>query len=146
MRQRIDQWAEVHATTFDRAHRWPAATAAAAALRRQPLSVWYASDLARAVGASRSTLERGFKAIYGTTTGHYHTLLRLRHTVEAVRADSGSLEGIVVEAGWTSVTAFARVFRTITGMKPSIVRRLPDDDFTALVNGQLALPLPSQRK
>jgi hypothetical protein len=39
MRQRIDQWAEVHATTFDRAHRWPAATAAAAALRRQPLSV-----------------------------------------------------------------------------------------------------------
>jgi transcriptional regulator GlxA family with amidase domain len=106
------------------------------------VSVWYASDLARAVGASCSTLGRGFKAIYGTTPGHYHALVRLRHTAEAVRGDSGSLEGIVVEAGWTNVNAFARALRTMTGMKPSILRRLPDEDFGALVNGRLALPLP----
>jgi AraC-like DNA-binding protein len=59
-----------------------------------------------------------------------------------VPGDSGSLEGIAVEAGWTSVDAFARVFRAMTGMKPSMVRPLPDEDFAALMNGQLVLPLP----
>lgn len=146
MRQRIDQWAEVCGGHFDRAHRWPAATAAAATLRRQPLKVWSAPDLGKAVGASCSTLERGFRAIYGTTPGDYHTLLRLRHSVEAICGDNGSLEGVVLDAGWTSANAFARALRSRTGMKPSIVRLLSDEDFAALINGKLALPIPSQRQ
>jgi AraC-like DNA-binding protein len=145
MRQRIDKWAEVYQVNFDRTHQWPAATTAAAALRRRAPSAWYASDLARTVGASCSTLERGFKAIYRTTPGHYHALVRLRHTVEAVRADSGSLEGMAMEAGWSSVNAFARVFRTMTGTTPSIVRQLGDEDFVALIDGPLALPIPQPR-
>lgn len=143
MRQHIDKWAEAYAATFDRAHRWPAAIAAAAALRRQPLKVWYAPDLAKAVGASCSTLERGFRAIYGTPRGDYHTLLRLRHSVEALRGDNGSLESIALECGWTSANAFARAFRSRTGMTPSVVRLMPDEAFAALANEQLALPLPA---
>ena len=142
IRQRLDTWAEAYVSDFNRTHQWPAATAAAAALRRRRPSAWYASDLARMVGASCSTLERGFKTIYGMTPGQYGALVRLRQTVEAVRADSGSLEGIAVEAGWSSVNAFARVFRATTGMAPSIVRHLGHDDFAALVDGRLALPVP----
>jgi AraC-like DNA-binding protein len=63
--------------------------------------------------------------------------------VEAIRSDNGSLEGVALDAGWTSANAFARALRSRTGMKPSIVRLLAAEDFAVLVNEQLTLPLPT---
>jgi transcriptional regulator GlxA family with amidase domain len=69
-------------------------------------------------------------------------MVRLRHTVEAMRRASGSLEGVAVEAGWASVNAFGRALRTVTGVKPSMLRKLPDEEYAALVHVQLTLPVP----
>src|SRR6266851_5730148 len=90
------------------------------------LGVWHASELAHAVGASCSTLERSFELIYETTPRRYSALVRLRHTMEALRNDDGSLEGVILGAGWRRVKDAHRSIRKSTGMTLSGVRKLRD--------------------
>jgi AraC-like DNA-binding protein len=142
VRLRVTQWAEVYAREFDVAHQWPSAVRAAALLRRQPGAVWHVSELADAVGASCSTLERSFGLIYGTTPRRYNALVRLRHTMETLRNDDGSLEGVILGAGWGSVKDAHRSIRKSTGMTLSGVRKLREAEFESLMAGSLALPLP----
>ena len=144
LRLRVAQWAEVYAREFDAGHQWPSAVRAAALLRRQPVGVWHASELAHAVGASCSTLERSFELIYETTPRRYSALVRLRHTMEALRNDDGSLEGVILGAGWRRVKDAHRSIRKSTGMTLSGVRKLRDAEFASLLAGSLALPLPGR--
>jgi AraC-like DNA-binding protein len=138
------RWAEACARDFDRSHRWPIAVQAAALLQRDPLHVWYIPELARAAGASPSTLERNFREIYRTSPQEYQSTLRVRRTAEVLRRDAGSLEGVVLTAGWPSVKEFSRVLRKRTGTQASALRQFTNDEFATLVLGPLELPIPGQ--
>ena len=140
--KRLVEWAELYARTFDAAHPWPLAVKAAALIQQHPRGSWYAAQLARDVGTSCSTLERGFKTIYRTTPQRYHRLVRLRRTIEAVRSDAGSVEGVALEIGWPSVKDARRAVRRATALTLSGVRHLSNAEVAALMNGPLALPLP----
>ena len=144
--QRLMHWAQSYARSFDAEHAWPVAVKAATAIRQHPPSTRYAGDLARSVGTSCSTLERSFKTIYGTTPQHYHRLVRLRRTIETLRTDPGSLEGIALEVGWPSVKNAHRAMRRSTALTLSAARRLSSDEFGSLMDGALALPLPRQSR
>lgn len=140
-------WAESFTHEFESAHQWPPAVKAAALMRHTPGGVWHAHDLARAAGASCSTLERSFRTVYGITPQHYHTLVRLRHTAHAMRHDSACIESVALCTGWGSVGEARRSFRSITGQVLSAVRPMSNDDFESLLDGPLALPaaLPRQQ-
>jgi AraC-like DNA-binding protein len=153
IKRRLVDWAERCGKAFDVAHPWPVAVRAAALIRQSGDRAWSAPDLARAVGASCSTLERGFKIIYGTTPQRYQRIVHLRKTVRAIRNDDESLEGLVLGVGWRSVKDAHRAVRSTTGLTLSAVRRLSDDDFMRLIGGPLSLqepgrfvPSPSERR
>ena len=135
-------WAESFTHDFETTHQWPPAVKAAALMRQTPSGVWHACDLARAAGASSSTLERGFKTVYGVTPQHYHILVRLQHTAQVMRHDSACIESVALCTGWGSVGEARRSFRCLTGLVLSAVRAMSKDDFESLLDGPLALPVP----
>jgi hypothetical protein len=145
LRARITEWAAACERTFAAEHRWPPAVAATALLRRNPLAVCYTPQLAKAVGASCSTLERSCRTVYGCSLQHYHALLRVRNTLQRVRSDPGCLEGVALDAGWSSMSDLGRVLRELTGMRLSAVRLLTPAAFTLLLSGVLALPVPGPK-
>jgi hypothetical protein len=83
--------------------------------------------------------------IYGCSLHRYHALLRVRHTLQRVRNDAGCLEGIALDAGWTSMSDLCRVLRDLTGMRLSAVRLLTPAAFAVLLSDVLALPVPAPK-
>jgi AraC-like DNA-binding protein len=134
-------WAHDYAVRFGRTHAWPVAVRAAAVLRSRPGADWPIERLAATVGASTATLERSFSAVYGVSPHRYRSLLRMRLTAMSIR-DGGCIEGVLLDLGCRSPKAVYRAFRRAAKMTIADVRRLSDDEFSSLLEGPLALPLP----
>jgi AraC-like DNA-binding protein len=132
-------WARDHAACFGRAHSWPVAVRAAAVLRSRPGADWPIERLAATVGASKATLERSFRAVYGISPHSYRSLVRMRLTAVSIR-DGGCIEGVLLDLGWRSPKAAYRAFRRAAKMTIADVRRLSDDECSLLLGGPLALP------
>jgi AraC-like DNA-binding protein len=134
--------AETCADRFAQVHRWPAATRAAALLDERPDRHWYIDELATITGTSAASLERSFSEIYGMSPQPYQALIRVRRVAAAIRQGAGSLDGLLVEAGWRSPKNAYRAFRKIAGMTPAGVRQLGEAEFEALMHGPLWPPVP----
>ena len=141
--RQMAHWLVAQESAFDSVHRWPAAVRAAVIVQRDPGHNWYISELAKAVGASASTLQRGFQQVYGIRPQRYQMLVRLRSAAAELRNDSGCVESVLLNGGCHSVRNAYRTFRQWTGITLADVRRLTDDQFCRLMNGPLAVPPPN---
>lgn len=80
------------------------------------------ADAARAACVSPFHFHRGFSQAFGETPHAYLTALRLAHARERLEAGTTVLEACL-EAGFSSPSAFCRLFQSQYGESPSAVRR-----------------------
>lgn len=74
--------------------------------------------ISREVAISKFHFLRLFKAYYGKTPNQYLTDIRLRHAKKCLCQNS-NVAMASYEAGFTSVTTFAGLFKKFTGLTPS---------------------------
>jgi len=111
---------------------WPSAAAvhgdrrATEALRHMQAELgrnWTVEDLARSVGASRTTFARIFKATAGESPLKHLTRLRLSRAAELLRHSDLALAEIAEHVGYRSEFAFNRAFKRHLGSAPGLFRR-----------------------
>jgi AraC-like DNA-binding protein len=95
----------------------PRARRAAALLREARGAGPDVAELGRAVGASRRTLERRFRAETGMTLGRWRQRLQV---IEALRvlADGGTVTEAALAVGYATPSAFGAMFRRELGDSP----------------------------
>jgi AraC-like DNA-binding protein len=81
-------------------------------------------NLARSVGMSRSTLTKGFKAVFGETIFDFSLRCRMRHALELMRDQGLSVEQAGRAVGYAHPTSFTTAFRRHFGFRPIDVRRV----------------------
>jgi AraC-like DNA-binding protein len=97
--------------------------AARATLMRQFAPAPTIGDLARSVGMSKSTLTKGFKAVFGETIFDFSLRCRMRHALTLMRDHGRSVEQAGEAIGYAHPTSFTTAFRRHFGMRPIDVRR-----------------------
>lgn len=76
-------------------------------------------DLARQVGVSDRTLQRGFRDVFGTTVIGYLTQQRMKHAEQFLRAGSCTVAEAANRVGYTHLGHFAAGFKQQFGITPS---------------------------
>ena len=79
-------------------------------------------ELAREAGTSRSVFAERFLAATGTTPARYLTELRMRLAVQYISDEGQTLEKVAFRLGYSSLAAFSRAFKRITGKAPGALR------------------------
>ena len=79
-------------------------------------------DLCRAAGTSRSQLAAIFAPATGFTPMRYLEKLRLERAMQLLRMTSRTVDSIATEVGFCDAKHFARRFRTLTGLSPTVYR------------------------
>jgi len=79
-------------------------------------------DLCRAAGTSRSQLATLFPAAAGYTPMRYLEKLRLERAMQLLRMTSRTVDSIAADVGFCDAKHFARRFRTLTGLSPTVYR------------------------
>lgn len=92
------------------------------AMHTQPGVNWRVEDLAREAGISRSLFAERFLSATGTTPARYLTELRMRLAVQYIADEGVALEKVAFRLGYSSLAAFSRAFKRITGKAPGAVR------------------------
>lgn len=87
---------------------------------QKPLSL---TEIARAVGLSPTSLQRHFKACYGTTVVEFLRARKLDQARDALERNGISITKAAYLAGYSSPANFATAFRRAFGMQPRTVRR-----------------------
>jgi AraC-like DNA-binding protein len=82
------------------------------------------ADLARSVGMAKSSLTKGFKAVFGETILEYSLGCRMRHAMMLMRDQCWSVAQASGAVGYAHPTSFATAFRRHFGMPPIDVRRV----------------------
>ena len=95
---------------------------AIALMHRNPEQPWTVPDLARAVGASRSSLTEKFARHLGCAPMEFLVGHRMRLAARALEASGGSLMTIAESIGYGSEAAFSRAFKRAHGVSPSAWR------------------------
>jgi AraC family transcriptional regulator of arabinose operon len=85
----------------------------------EPITI---DDLCRAAGASRSQLAAIFAPSTGFTPMRYLEKLRLERAMQLLRMTSRTVDSIATEVGFCDAKHFARRFRTLTGLSPTVYR------------------------
>ncbi len=96
---------------------------ARAILMRQFAPAPTIGKLARSVGMSKSTLTKGFKAVFGETIFDFSLRCRMRHALTLMRDQGLSVEQAGEAIGYAHPTSFTTAFRRHFGMRPIDVRR-----------------------
>ena len=86
------------------------------------------SQLARTVGMGKSTLTKGFKAVFGETILDFSLSCRMRHAMALMRDQRLSVAKASEAAGYAHPTSFTTAFRRYFGMRPIEVRRVKSRD------------------
>jgi AraC-like DNA-binding protein len=136
-RRLLTQWASTYAAAFARHHPLPPAWKAARLLRTRAAQRADIRGVARAVGASRSTLDENFNRTFGMAPSVYHARLRVTHGLTELRDRGIKVEHAARLAGFGSVKNFNRAVRRCSAMTPSQVRRLAPADFARLLQQEL---------
>jgi AraC-like DNA-binding protein len=97
--------------------REPRAARAAEILRADPGRAGSLDHIAREAGASKRTLERGFRAETGMGFGRWRQQLRLLHSLRLL-AEGQPVTSAAVEAGYQSTSAFISMFKRALGSTP----------------------------
>jgi AraC family transcriptional regulator of arabinose operon len=79
-------------------------------------------DICRAAGTSRSQLATTFAPATGFTPMRYLEKLRLERAMRLLRMTSRTVNSIAAEVGFCDAKHFARRFRTLTGLSPTVYR------------------------
>ena len=82
------------------------------------------TKLARSVGMAKSTLTKGFKAVFGETILEYSLGCRMRHAMALMRDRCWSVSKASEAVGYAHPTSFTTAFRRHFGMRPIDVRRV----------------------
>jgi len=82
------------------------------------------TKLARSVGMAKSTLTKGFKAVFGETILDYSLGCRMRHALALMRDQCWSVAKASEAVGYAHPTSFTTAFRRHFGMRPIDVRRV----------------------
>lgn len=98
-------------------------SAALRALHEDPGRRWTIEDLARTIGRSRTALATRFRAVTGETVMGYLTGWRMQLARRDLAETSLPIIAIAERLGYSSESAFSRVFKRSTGVPPSDVRR-----------------------
>ncbi|HHG8774000.1 TPA: AraC family transcriptional regulator [Raoultella planticola] len=114
-----------NATGWVQVLRDPKLARAIYAMHQQPGVNWKVEELAREAGASRSVFAERFLAATGTTPARYLTELRMRLAVQYISDEGQSLEKVAFRLGYSSLAAFSRAFKRITGKAPGSLRDIP---------------------
>jgi AraC family transcriptional regulator of arabinose operon len=79
-------------------------------------------ELCQAAGTSRSQLATLFPAAVGYTPMRYLEKLRLERAMQLLRMTSRTVDSIATDVGFCDAKHFARRFRTLTGLSPTVYR------------------------
>ena len=93
-------------------------------LMRQLASPPTITKLARSVGMAKSTLTKGFKAVYGETILDFSLRCRMRYAFTLMRDRCWSVAKASEAVGYAHATSFTTAFRRHFGMRPIDVRRV----------------------
>jgi len=98
--------------------------AARALLMKQFAPAPTLAKLARSVGMAKSTLTKGFKAVFGETIADFSLRCRMRHALALMRDQNWSVAKVSEAVGYSHATSFTTAFRRHFGMRPIDVRRV----------------------
>ncbi len=79
-------------------------------------------ELAREAGTNPNTLQKHFRAVYGTTVFDFLREQRLQRAREALERDGVNVAQAALLAGYSSAANFATAFRKRFGMPPKLAR------------------------
>jgi AraC-like DNA-binding protein len=82
------------------------------------------TKLARSVGMAKSTLTKGFKAVFGETILDFSLRCRMRHALTLMGDKRWSVAKASEAVGYAHPTSFTTAFRRHFGMRPIDVRRV----------------------
>lgn len=83
---------------------------------------WPVHRLARVSQVSVAHFARSFKAAFGLPPHRYLLTRRIERATALLRDSGLSITEIAYQTGWRSLGTFGRIFRDITGDKPSAIR------------------------
>jgi AraC-like DNA-binding protein len=135
----FEHWITSFLVAFDATHPSSGVERAATILRthfHEPSSL---DALASQVGMSRSALTRAFRDAYSITCGEYLTRVRLRWFVEQARATCAKTGQLAVEAGYATYHNLSDALMRRTGLRPSAVKALSEQQAVELLRTQLSL-------
>ena len=93
-----------------------------AAIHAAPHRDWPVFELARIMGASRSSFAGKFAAIVGETPAHYVAQVRMHQARQWLLRDRARISDVSKRLGYESDAAFSRAFKRIIGVAPSHFR------------------------
>ncbi|MDQ0471964.1 AraC-like DNA-binding protein [Labrys wisconsinensis] len=96
-----------------------------AALHHDPGRDWTLSELAAAMGSSRSVFAERFLAVTGMTPLRYLTELRMRLAAQWIGRDRMPIDAAAHRLGYGSQAAFSRAFKRVIGRPPGAARSDP---------------------
>jgi AraC-like DNA-binding protein len=132
-------WIVSFLEAFDAGHPSSRVERAAQSLRVNFQRPFNLDALASEVGMSRSALTRAFRGVYGMTCGEYQARVRLRWFLERARAVTCPTERLAFDAGYATYHNLSDSLKRRTGLRPSAVRTLNEDQALALTRKQLSL-------
>jgi AraC-like DNA-binding protein len=123
--QIIRSWVEHgcgNATGWIAAVRDPEIGRVLAAIHADPGRDWSIMELAKLMGASRSSFAGKFAAIVGETPAHYVARVRMHQARQWLLRDRARVSEVAQRLGYDSEASFSRAFKRITGSAPSHLR------------------------
>jgi len=84
---------------------------------------WPVKRLAEVSGVSEAHFARSFKRAFGVPPHRYLLTRRIEQAITLLRDTGLGIADIAFATGWESLGTFGRIFRDITGMSPSAMRR-----------------------
>ena len=91
-------------------------------LHRDIAAAWTLDELARRIGASRSTLAERFTDIVGVPPIQYVTGWRMQVAANRLLDESINSYSVAREVGYESEAAFSRAFKRVVGVSPKAWR------------------------
>jgi AraC-like DNA-binding protein len=133
------RWGKTFLTTFEATHPTSPGDRGAAILRARFRNPPTLTQLAKLAGASKTALCADFRRRSGMAPGDYLMRVRLRWFVEGIRRPGTSAGLLAEQTGYSSYHNLLKALRGLTGLIPSDVRRLTDNDTRELLD-KMRLP------
>jgi transcriptional regulator GlxA family with amidase domain len=83
---------------------------------------WPVERLARVSGVSEAHFARSFKAAFGVPPHRYLLTRRIERAKALLRDTDQPILDIAFQTGWSSLGTFGRVFKDVTGERPTELR------------------------
>jgi len=80
-------------------------------------------ELARAVGTTHTNLNRGFRAVCGTTVFGYLRKLRLDSARRLLEEEGLNVTEAALSVGYNSISSFSKAFSTYFGLNPKRLQK-----------------------